>query len=237
MQDKHIVTSFDRELEGVQIDVVKMGGMVEAALKTAIKALVERDTDLAHRVVAGDHDIDALELKIKTDTARLLALRAPTATDLRLVLAVMEISAHLERCGDYAKNIAKRTVATAEGDAAGAVLGSLRRMADFVLIMVGDALDAFIKRDAGVAAEIIRRDEEADEMYNTVFRSLLTHMMEDHRNITVGMQLHFIAKNIERVGDHATGIAEQTIYLVTGSRPDDERPKMDRTTLLQDTQS
>lgn len=231
MNDKHIVASFDRDLESIQATVMKMGGLVEKALLDAATALKTRDNELAEKVRKGDKVIDELDLTIKTDAARLLALRSPTAGDLRTVLSVMEIASHLERCGDYAKNMAKRTIAMAGSSSINGSLAALGRMSTFVDAMVKDALDAYIQRDTEKAAEIIERDVEADQIYNTLFRSLLTHMMEDHRNIAVGMHLHFIAKNIERVGDHATGIAEQTLYLVTGELPDDDRPKKDRTSL------
>ncbi len=229
MNDQHIVASFDRDLESIQATVMKMGGLVEQALSDAAKALKSRDAELAEIVRKGDKVIDELDLHVKSDAARLLALRAPTAKDLRLVLAVMEISSHLERCGDYAKNIAKRTKAISNAEPIAGTLSDLKRLASFVESMVNDALDAFIQRDVAKAEEIIDRDLEADQIYNTLFRSFLTHMMEDHGNIAVGMHLHFIAKNIERVGDHATGIAEQTIYAVTGKLPEDDRPKQDRT--------
>ena len=229
MNDQHIVASFDRDLESIQASVMKMGGLVEQALSDAARALKSRDADLAEQVRKGDVTIDELDLIVKSDAARLLALRAPTAKDLRLVLSVMEISSHLERCGDYAKNIAKRTKAMSGSTAIVGTLSDLGRMSSFVESMINDALDAFIQRDVAKARDIIERDAEADLIYNTLFRSLLTHMMEDHKNIAVGMHLHFIAKNIERVGDHATGIAEQTIYAVTGKLPEDERPKQDDT--------
>jgi phosphate transport system protein len=232
MNDKHIVSSFDRDLESIQATVMKMGGLVEQALLNAATALKTRDVELAEAVRKGDKIVDELDQVVKTNAARLLALRSPTAGDLRTVLSVMEIASHLERCGDYAKNMAKRTIAMAGSGEINGSLAALGRMSTFVETMVKDALDAYIQRDTAKAAEIIERDLEADQIYNTLFRSLLTHMMEDHRNIAVGMHLHFIAKNIERVGDHATGIAEQTIYLVTGELPDDDRPKKDRTSLV-----
>ncbi len=231
MNNKHIVSSFDRDLESIQATVMKMGGLVEKALLDGTCALKTHDIELAEIVRKGDMTIDELDLTVKTDAARLLALRSPTAGDLRTVLSVMEIASHLERCGDYAKNMAKRTIAMAGSGEINGSLAALGRMSSFVEAMVKDALDAYIRRDTEKAAEIIERDLETDEIYNNLFRSLLTHMMEDHRNIAVGMHLHFIAKNIERVGDHATAIAEQTIYLVTGQLPDDDRPKKDRTSL------
>lgn len=231
MTGKHIVASFDRDLEGIQAAVMKMGGLAEEALRNAMKSMETRDIELAAKIRAEDRIIDEMEVMIKTDAAKLLALRSPTAVDLRTVLSVMEISVHLERCGDLAKNIAKRTLATAEFQDISGAVSAARRMGNFVAIMVGDSLDSYILRDVEKAREIIERDAEADQIYNTLFRSLLTYMMEDHRNIAFGMHLHFVAKNIERVGDHATGIAEQTIYLVTGELPDDDRPKEDCTAL------
>ena len=232
MENKHIVSSFDGDLEGIQATVMKLGGMVEMALSEAAAALKAGDVERAERVRKSDRMIDELDQTVKLDTARLLALRSPTAVDLRTVLSVMEISSHLERCGDYAKNMAKRTIAMSSSSDISASLSDLGRMSQFVETMVKEALDSYIHRDVEKARELIERDLEADQIYNTIFRSLLTYMMEDHRNIAVGMHLHFIAKNIERVGDHATGIAEQTIFLVTGELPDDERPKEDRTSLI-----
>tara|TARA_R110000751_G_scaffold85615_2_gene170833 strand:- start:52880 stop:53596 length:717 start_codon:yes stop_codon:yes gene_type:complete len=231
MSEQHIVSSFDRDLEGIQAAVMKMGGIVEVALSEAATALRTQDVELAEKVRLGDRLVDELNQSVKTDAASLLALRSPTAGDLRTVLSVMEISSHLERCGDYAKNISKRTIAMAGSVEIDDTLTALGRMSKFVEGMIKDALDAYIHRDAAKAEEVIERDMEADQIYNTLFRSLLTHMMEDHRNIAVGMHLHFIAKNIERVGDHATGIAEQTIYLVKGEMPEDDRPKHDKTTM------
>lgn len=236
MIDKHIVSSFDRDLEGIQAAVMRMGGLVEVALADSAKALESRDLELAEQVRRGDRAVDELDQTIKRDCAQLIALRAPSASDLRTVLSVIEISSHLERCGDYAKNIGKRTIAMAGSAEIPGALASLRRMSKFVETMVKDSLDAYIQRDEQKAREIIERDVEADQIYNTLFRSLLTNMMEDHRNIATGMHLHFVAKNIERVGDHATGIAEQTIYLVTGQLPDEERPKED-TSALEDLES
>lgn len=227
MKEPHIHSAFDRDLEAVQAHVLRMGGLVEQALLDAAEALEKRDEALAHKVRAGDTAIDALEQQIQSECARLLALRAPTAGDLRVVLSVMRIAAALERAGDYAKNLAKRALvlsnmAPLEGSAA-----SVQRMARIVVLRLKEALDAYIAQDVAVAQDVRDRDREVDQMYNSMFRELLTHMMEDPRNISAAMHLHFIAKNIERVGDHATAIAEQVIYLATGEVPGDERPKAD----------
>ena len=229
MASEHIVRSFDRDLEAIQAKVMRMGGLVEAALRDAVQALQDGDLEAAAQVREGDRAIDALNEDIRLATAELLALRAPTAVDLRVVLSVMAISASLERIGDYAKNIAKRTQVVSGGARINGSLGALRRMSTFVTAMMSDALDAYIQHDTDLAADVFQRDREADQMYNTLFRALLTHMMEDPRNIATGMHLHFVAKNIERAGDHATTIAEQTIYMVTGQAPDDDRPKGDTT--------
>jgi phosphate transport system protein len=229
MNSQHIVSSFDQDLEGLQARLMKMGGQVETALGNAIKALETRDLELSQQVRKGDKAIDAMDEDIRAETARLLALRSPAAGDLRTVLSVMTISTHLERCGDYAKNIAKRTTVLVEASPINGTVPALRRMVRMVEAMLADALDAYIQRDAEKADDVRTRDLEVDQMYNTLFRSLLTHMMEDPRNITACMHLHFIAKNIERMGDHATSIAEQTIYLVTGEMPDEDRPKGDTT--------
>ena len=227
MSNTHIVSAFDRDLEAVQAHVMRMGGLVEQAILDAAEALDTRDETLAAKVRQGDAAIDALEEQINSECARLLALRAPTASDLRTVLTVMRIAAALERSGDYAKNLAKRSLVLSQMSPLGATTGSVVRIARTVVVRMKEALDAYIARDVRVAQDIRYRDREVDQMYNSLFRELVTHMMEDPRNISAAMHLHFIAKNIERVGDHATSIAEQVIYLATGEVPDDERPKAD----------
>ena len=223
--DQHIASAFDRDLEAVQAQVMKMGGLVEAAILDAALALETRDEELAEAVRGRDKAIDALETLINEEAARLIALRAPAAKDLRVALSVMKVAASLERVGDYAKNIAKRShVLVHMPDIAGSG-GAIRRMAHAVQGMLKDALDSYIQRDAALAADVRARDVEVDQMYNALFREFLTYMLEDPRNITACMHLHFIAKNIERMGDHATSIAEQVIYLVTGEAPEDPRPK------------
>lgn len=232
MAEEHIVAAFDRDLEAVQAHVMKMGGLVEEAIVDCARALETRDEDLAERVRQGDRRIDELEVRINEEAARLIALRGPIASDLRLVLSVIKIAASLERCGDYAKNIAKRTSILAQMQPVGSAPTSIRRMAREVESMLKDALDAYIQRDAELAEAVRARDEEIDQMYTSLFREFLTFMMEDPRNITPCMHLHFIAKNVERMGDLVTSICEQVIYLVTGRLPDDERPKGDSTPFI-----
>lgn len=225
--ERHISSAFDRDLETVQAMVVKMGGMVESAIRDAAVALETRDEELAEDVRRRDKAIDALETQINEEAARLIALRAPRATDLRMVLTVIKISASLERVADYAKNIAKRSHVLVHMPVVDGAGMALRRMSATVEGMMKDALDSYIQRDAALAADVRMRDLEVDQMYNALFREFLTYMMEDPRHITACMHLHFIAKNIERMGDHATGIAEQVIYLATGELPEEQRPKSD----------
>ncbi|WP_208354398.1 phosphate signaling complex protein PhoU [Pseudaestuariivita rosea] len=229
MNERHIVSSFDRDLEAVQALIVKMGGLVEQAIIDAAKSLELRDEELAEQVRRNDARIDALEEQANEEVARVIALRAPMGTDLRVVLSVMKISANLERIGDYAKNIAKRTSVLVQLQQIEGTSAALRRMAKEVETMLKDALDAYIHSDAELAQDIRMRDHDVDQMYNALFREFLTFMMEDPRNITACMHLHFIAKNIERMGDHVTSICEQVIYYVTGEAPEDARPKGDKT--------
>lgn len=232
MNDPHIASAFDRDLEALQATLMKMGGMVETAILDSARSLAEHDVELAETVRKADKAVDGLEEQVNEEAARVIALRAPTAGDLRTVLTVIKISANLERCGDYAKNLAKRTSILAEMPEVNGTSSSIRRMSREVQMMLKDALDAYIQRDESLATQVILRDEDVDQMYTALFRELLTHMMEDPRNITACMHLHFIAKNIERMGDHVTSIAEQVVYLVTGAMPDDARPKKDKTAYI-----
>ena len=225
--NEHIVSSFDRDLEGIQAGIMKMGGLVEDSIHKSVLALDTRDPELADLVRAGDAAIDALETQVNEEAARILALRSPTASDLRTVLSVFRVSTNLERIGDYSKNIAKRSHAVMAQPPIEGATASLRRMAREVELMLKDVLDAYIQRDLGLAEDVRERDLEIDQIYSALFREYLTFMMEDPRSITACMHLHFMAKNIERMGDHVTSIAEQVVYLVTGSMPEDIRPKQD----------
>jgi len=232
MANAHISSAFDTDLAAVQAQIVTMGGLVEVAVQLGMKSLETCDQDLARQVRAADQVIDDLEETINERAARIIALRAPTAIDLRLILSVIKISGNLERIGDYAKNMAKRTEALSRSDPINDGIGTLRRMTQAVRGMLKDALTAYINRDAALAADVIARDQDVDQMYNALFRELLTFMMEDPHKITACLHLHFIAKNTERMGDHVTSIAEQVIYLATGKQPDDARNKADTTSLM-----
>jgi phosphate transport system protein len=227
--NEHISSAYDRDLEGITTLIMRMGGLVEEAILDAAKSLADRDLELADKVRKGDKVIDALELQINEEAARTIALRAPVSKDLRSVLTVLRLAASLERIGDYAKNIAKRTSVLVEMAPVSGSDAALRRMAREVEQMLKDTLDAYVRGDADLAEDVRQRDQEVDQMYNALFREFLTFMMEDPRNITSCMHLHFMAKNIERMGDLTTNMAEQVIYLVTGEMPEEARPKSDKT--------
>jgi len=229
MVNNHIASAFDRDLDKIQAQIMKMGGLVETAIRDAAAAYELRDLELARQVRSNDKIIDQLEETINDECSKLIALRAPTAVDLRLVLSVFKVSANLERIGDYSKNIAKRTIVLEDLANSDERRLGLKRLAREVELMLRDALDAYINRDLELARDVIARDIEIDQMYNGLFREFLTYMMEDPRNITPCMHLHFMAKNMERMGDHVTTIAEQVVFLVTGQRDDDARDKGDTT--------
>ena len=227
----HIMSAFDRDLEALQAHLMRMGGLVEAALMSAVQSLETHDLAAADRVVSGDSAIDLLEELIQTEAATLIARRAPTASDLRLVLATMRAATSLERVGDHAKNVAKRTRIIERSAPVEAHSGTIRRMAMMATKMLDDAQTALVRKDAALAMDVRSRDVDLDQMYNTLFRSLFTYMMESAVNIGPAMHLHFIAKNVERAGDHATSIAEQAYYLATGSMPVEPRPREDTTSV------
>ncbi|GGB54111.1 phosphate transport system regulatory protein PhoU [Tistrella bauzanensis] len=221
---QHIVKSFDEEIARLGNDIVRMGGQVETQIDLAMRAIASRDSELASEVVAGDSKVDGLEDMIEEQVVRLFALRSPVANDLRLAFAAMRIAAELERMGDLAKNAAKRAIILNQAAPVRPV-HVLPRMAAVVQRMLKDVLDAFVERDADRARAVWRNDAEVDELHNSLFRELLTYMMEDPRHITACTHMLFIAKNIERMGDHTTNIAEQVIFVVEGSKPDTLRPK------------
>lgn len=227
---QHIVKSFQEELDSLSAQIAQMGGLTEAQLSAAIEAVTRRDQQLAERTILEDQRIDALESEIESHAVRMIALRQPMATDLREAIAAIKISIDLERIGDLAKNIAKRAIVL-QNDFEGAnkLIQGISRMGRLAQRQLKQVLDAYSNREAQAAMEVWRDDEEIDAMYNSVFRELLTYMMEDPRTIGVSTHLLFVAKNIERIGDHATNIAETVSYLVTGEWVAAERPKGDTT--------
>ena len=229
---QHIVSAFDEDLKRIESLLLEMGGRVEQQIAEAVAALAARDSERAEAVRASDKEVDALEAEVDEHAVRLLALRQPMASDLRKVVSTLKVSAYLERMGDYAKNVAKRTSVLVQEPEVGAAAKTIRRMGKLTQDMLHDVLDAYVARDLATADDVIRRDEEVDQLHNALFRELLTYMMEDPRNITSSMHLLFVAKNVERIGDHITGIAEQVHYLATGALPVEDRPKADRTSLM-----
>jgi len=211
----HTVKAFDSEIGQLRGLVAEMGGLAEVAIRDAIQALTNHDEELAGQVVAADAKLDALEAEVDRLAVRTIALRAPMADDLRDVIAALKISGVIERIGDYAKNIAKRVNAL-DGRNKVEPITLVPAMAEIAEGMVRDVLNAYGSRDAQLAVEVIRRDAKLDQFYNTLFRSLLTHMMENPATITSAAQLLFIARNLERIGDHATNVAEMVYYAATG---------------------
>ena len=223
---RHIVKAFDEQLNLLDSKIAEMGGMAESLVADAIDALARRDEELAAEVVAGDRRLDALEYEVNDLSLRLLALRQPMADDLRAVIAGLKISSDLERIGDLATNVAKRAMTVSRVPPVTSTL-TIVRMGVIVQAMIKSALDAYIARDAGKAVDVWERDEEVDQLHTSLFRELLTYMMEDPRNISPCAHLLFVAKNIERIGDHVTNIAERVYFLVRGEPLETERPKED----------
>lgn len=217
--EQHIASVFDRDLEAIQAHIMKMGGLVEQSIRDSAQALKRRDTDLADRVRDNDIKIDELETLIHEEATRVIALRAPTASDLRLIMSVLRISVNLERIGDYSKNMSRRTGSVLNLPEMEGVSETVVRMATEVEQMLTDCLDAYVRRDEAMARDVIERDLNVDRMYNGLFRQLVTFMLENPRNITACMHLHFMTKNIERMGDHVTSIAEMVVFIVTGVKP------------------
>ena len=224
----HIVKSYDTELARLDAELRRMGRMATAQLDGAIDVFLRRDDAAAMRIVANDEAIDALEHAVAHDALQLLALRQPMARDLREVYAALRIASDIERIGDYAANVAKRSVVLNQTAPVAAARG-LPALARLANTLVRDALDAYAVRDADAAMAVRSRDAELDADYTGLFREVLTCMAEDPRQITACTHLLFIAKNIERIGDHATNIAEYTWFLVHGEPPADDREKRDAT--------
>jgi phosphate transport system protein len=230
MSELHTTKAFDDDLREISSRVAEMGGIAERLVAESDDALVKRDIALAQRVVPADAQVDALQREIEERAILTIARRQPMAVDLREIVSALRIANDLERVGDLAKNTAKRVVALDGDYHAQKQLRGVRHMADMVIERLKQVLDAYGARDAERAMDVWRRDGEVDSMYTSLFRELLTYMMEDPRHITLCIHLLFAAKNIERIGDHATNIAETIYYLVQGEVLTDERPKVDTTT-------
>ena len=218
MAHEHIVRALDQQLSLLESRIAEMGGLCESQIAGAVDALARRNADLAAEVISRDPRLDALENEVNDLTLRLLALRQPVAEDLRAVLVGLKVSADLERIGDLATNIAKRAITLAQAPPVASTL-TIVRMSVIVQRMVKSALDSYVARDAHQAEDVLKRDEEVDQLHTSLFRELLTYMMENPRNITPCAHLLFVAKNIERIGDHVTNIAERVYFLVRGGAP------------------
>ena len=223
---EHLVKSFGTDLKQLRDMLTEMGGIVESQLAMAAQAILNRDADIAMRAVEEDPKVDALEREIEQFVIQMLALRQPMAGDLRRVVAALKITGDLERIGDYAANVAKRSVVLGQYNLPYSLAG-LAHMATLVQEQLKSIMDALGNSDTAKAVEVWRSDRVVDDIYNALFRELITYMMEDPRNITPCTHLLFIAKNLERVGDHTTNIAETVYYAVEGEPIPDVRPKGD----------
>ena len=222
---QHTVKAYGDELNQLTAEVARMGGLAEAQVADAVDSVARRDVALARAVVERDARLDAMHRDIERKAIRLIALRQPVASDLRRTLASMKLAMDLERTGDLAKNIAKRGLILAEGEPMQPLTRSIERMGKLVSMRLRDVLDAYAAAEIDRAIAVWNTDDEVDEHYNALFRELLTYMMGDPRTITAGTHLLFMAKNLERIGDHATNIAETIYYEITGQEFMGERPR------------
>ncbi len=227
--NEHIVASFDEELSELSQKIAEMGGIAEQQVADSVAALARRDSDLAQSVIAIDRRMDRLEREVEDQATLMIAKRQPMAQDLRQIVAAMHIASDLERVGDLAKNTAKRVFAIESNFGAQRLVAGVEHIAEMSFAQLKNVLDAYTARDLKAALAVWERDDEIDAMYTSLFRELLTYMMEDPRNISFCIHLLFCAKNLERIGDHATNIAETVHYLITGVALTDERPKKDTT--------
>ncbi|MER8828199.1 phosphate signaling complex protein PhoU [Mesorhizobium sp. M0938] len=229
MQSVHIVSAYDEELKYLSKRIAAMGGHAERMVEQAIAALVNADPGLAQKVIRDDLVLDEGQREIDDKAIVIIAKRQPMATDLREIVGAIRISADLERVGDLGKNVAKRVVAVTEGRQPTSLFRGIEALADLALTQLKEVLDVYASRSVEKIGFVRDRDDQIDAVYTSLFRELLTYMMEDPRNITPCTHLLFCAKNIERIGDHATNIAETIYYIVTGDQMPAERPKGDKT--------
>ncbi|TCU17972.1 phosphate signaling complex protein PhoU [Rhizobium sullae] len=227
MASTHIFSAYDDDLKFLTRRISEMGGLAEQMVSDAVRALVNGDTALAQRVISDDVILDHAEREIGDKAVVTIARRQPMASDLREIMGSIRIAADLERVGDLGKNTAKRVIAVQSTGVPRKLARGLEHLSELALVQLKEVLDVYTTRAADKAKSIRERDEEIDAMYTSLFRELLTYMMEDPRNITSCTHLLFCAKNIERIGDHATNIAETIYYMATGAQPEGERPKDD----------
>ena len=225
---EHILKAFDSELEDLRRRISEMGGLAEKMVVDSISSLVRRDAPLAQSVIAADTRLDVLQREIEERAILMIARRQPVAIDLRETISAIRISGDVERIGDLAKNIAKRSLAIGGQFQPQKVIVGLEHISELAMAQLKDVLDAYSQQDVKSALDVWQRDGQIDSLYTSMFRELLTYMMEDPRNISFCTHLLFVAKNVERIGDHTTNIAETIHYLVTGETLATERPKNDR---------
>jgi phosphate transport system protein len=223
--DQHTVRAYDKDLELLERRIAEMGGLAEKMVMEAMDALATADTALAHQVVGTDPRLDLLQREVEEQAVQIIARRQPVAIDLREIIGAIRVAGDLERVGDLAKNIAKRSIKVGVQARVPRAIVGIKHMNDVATELMKDVLDAYAQRDVERARDVWERDADLDALEDSVFRDLLTHMMEDPRNITFCAHLLFCSKNIERIGDHATNIAETVFYLVTGSNLPTERPR------------
>lgn len=225
MPEQHTVSAFDTELKSLNQQIAQMGGLVEKMLEESSNALRSRDIVLAQSIIERDAKIDALQREIEENAIMIIARRQPMAVDLREIIGAIRTASDLERIGDLAKNVAKRTIAMDPAMELPKLVTGMTHMSNLVLAQLKSVLDSYMARNAASAVAVWQRDGEIDAIYNSLFRELLTYMMEDPRNIGFSTHLLFSAKNFERAGDHATNIAETVYFVATGSTLPTDRPK------------
>ncbi len=227
----HTVTAYDDELQTLARYIAEMGGISESMIGESLQSLLQADTARAKKVIAEDKDLDDLQRQVEEDAILTIAKRQPMASDLREIIAALRVSNDLERCGDLAKNIAKRAIAIESLVLPSKLVHGIEHMAQLAQAQLTNVLNAYVNSDVEQAERVWKNDDEIDAIYTSLFRELLTYMMEDPRNISYCTHLLFCAKNVERIGDHATNIAETVIYKVTGVQLEDERPKGDNSAI------
>lgn len=229
---EHTVKAYDQELQELEQMIAEMGGLAEREIRDAIAALIKRDVDLADLAIVADDAIDQLQHRIESTAVLMIAKRQPLAGDLREIVGALRISIDLERIGDFAKNIAKRVEALSDNSYPNDLMRRVEQMANLALVQLNSILESYAQRDVAKAVAVWKGDQEIDATYTSLFRELLTYMMEEPRNITFSTHLLFCAKNIERIGDHTTNIAETIYFMVEGVALKEERPKSDKTSFV-----
>ena len=232
MSDDHIVSSFDEDMTRLRDLFLEMGSIVSSQLQAATRALRKEDRELAKQVIAGDKQLNKIESELNELAIKILALRQPFATDLRKVVGTLKSAGHFERMGDLVRNIAQRTNTITKAEAETGSIETLVHMSETVQVMTNSILTAYERLDESMAEDVRAQDETVDRLHNSLFREMLTYMMEDARNISGCMHVMFMAKNIERMGDNVADIAKELVYIATGEWPEAARVKKDKTSRI-----